>query len=191
MADELDRRDLLKYAWDYFHFHASQRLTTFNFYLVICGLIIAGYATALKESRDIPIALLLGLVLTLMSFVFWKLDRRNRQLIWNAEEALKVLEDKFDVEEGQSPIRIFRYEEDQSKSKKQAARVPRCWPRLFTFSVCFGIVCVTFAALGVGGAVYAGFRARTSAPAVDKAVSAPTQPAESDESAEGSGEPPT
>lgn len=191
MGNELDRRELLKYAWGYFHFHASQRLTTFNFYLVVCGLIIAAYATALKESYDTPVALLLGFVLTLMSFVFWKLDRRNRQMIWNAEEALKELEDKFDLVDRRSPIRIFRYEEDQSASIKRGARLLRFWPRLFTFSVSFGIVFATFAALGIGAVVYAGLKARTGAPAVDKAVSAPAQPAQSDESAKSSGEPPT
>ncbi len=166
MAGEFDHRDALKYSWDYFHFHASQRLTTFNFYLVICGFVIAGYATALRDSHDSPVAALLGLVLSLISFIFWKLDLRNRQMIWNAEDALKELEDTFDFADKRSPIRIFRYEEDQSASVTRGRFVPRCWPRLFTFSVCFGIVFATFAALGLGGAIYARFRGRPTARAV-------------------------
>jgi len=175
MGNELDRSVLLKYAWDYFHFHASQRLTTFNFYLVICGLIIAAYAAALRDSQDTSVALLLGFVLSLMSFVFWKLDRRNRQMIWNAEQALKEIEDSFDSVDRRSAIRIFHFEEDQSATIKRQPRVLGLWPRLFTYSVCFGIVFAMFAALGVGATVYAGFKARAAASAIDKDVSPAAQ----------------
>lgn len=32
-----------KYAWDWFSYHAAQRLTTFRFFLIIIGVVVVGY----------------------------------------------------------------------------------------------------------------------------------------------------
>lgn len=40
----------MNYAWDWFQYHADQRLKAFNFFLVIVGVLVVGYATAMKES---------------------------------------------------------------------------------------------------------------------------------------------
>ena len=39
----------MKYAWDWFQYHADQRLKAFNFFLVILGILIVAYGTAMKE----------------------------------------------------------------------------------------------------------------------------------------------
>lgn len=40
----------MKYAWDWFQFHADQRLKAFNFFLVLLGILIVAYGAAMKES---------------------------------------------------------------------------------------------------------------------------------------------
>jgi hypothetical protein len=39
----------MKYAWDWFQYHADQRLKAFNFFLVILGILIVAYGAAMKE----------------------------------------------------------------------------------------------------------------------------------------------
>lgn len=40
----------MRYAWDWFQYHADQRLKAFNFFLVIAGILVAAYGTAMKEA---------------------------------------------------------------------------------------------------------------------------------------------
>lgn len=96
MSDSVTIEDpLRKQAWDYFHLHSAQRLTTFNFYL---GLSTATTATLFltfqKDYRVPSVGIVLSLLLLIFSFVFWKLDGRNRELIKLSEEALKFFEEK-------------------------------------------------------------------------------------------------
>ena len=77
-----------KYAWGYFQYHASQRLTTFHFYIVICTLIGAAYCTVIKADGVPGVGMVLGLLLCFVSFIFWRLDRRNKQMIDNVQKAL-------------------------------------------------------------------------------------------------------
>jgi hypothetical protein len=39
----------MKYAWDWFQFHADQRLKGFNYFVVVVGILIAAYGAAMKE----------------------------------------------------------------------------------------------------------------------------------------------
>ena len=91
----MNEADLRKQAWDFFQMQASQRLTTFNFYIALSSLLSGGLAANLKAQDGIQfVSILLGLLLVLFSFVFWKLDQRNRDLIKSAEDALKFFESK-------------------------------------------------------------------------------------------------
>ncbi len=113
---------LRQYIWNYFQVHASQRLTTFNFYILISTVIATGYVVAVKDGGITILAMVFGIILFVLSFIFWKLDLRNRQLIKNAEEGLKYLEGKDEIEKtGEEPhiLNIFRYEEKQTNEIKK------------------------------------------------------------------------
>lgn len=148
--------DLGRYAWDYFHYHAGQRLTTFNFYIIICSLVITGYITAIKDAKTVPFGIVVGLLLPLVSFVFWQLDRRNKEMIKNAEEALKSIEKNTIIPNAAEdpPVQhIFRYEEVKTAS---ARRNSSCWPWAWrlSYSKCFNAVFATLATIGLAGAIY-------------------------------------
>lgn len=88
--DEKTRSELRVYAWNYFSLHATQRLTTFNFYLVISTLLLAGLGAAFKKDYgNHGMAIPIGVVISIISIVFHKLDERNRMLVDNAERALR------------------------------------------------------------------------------------------------------
>lgn len=76
------------HVWGYFELHAGQRLTMFNFFVVLSGLVTAGFGATMQGSpRMAFLGILLGVVLMLLSFVFWKLDQRSSFLVKHAEDA--------------------------------------------------------------------------------------------------------
>lgn len=68
------------FAWNWFQYHASQRLTSFNFFLVIVGLLLVGYAQAVDHSWN-GFGAALGLLGALVAASFLALDVRNDELV--------------------------------------------------------------------------------------------------------------
>src|SRR5262245_5052251 len=120
MTDE----DLRKQAWDFFQLQAGQRLTTFNFYIALSSLIAGGLAASFKVGSDIQyIGPLLGVLLILFSFTFWKLDSRNRELIRSAETALKYFEDKAPLaDDNNKPHVAKRFKREEADTKDLQSR---------------------------------------------------------------------
>lgn len=66
---------LRKQAWDYFSVHASQRLTIFNFYIIVSSLVATSYFASFKSDSNLESARpALAALLCFIAFVFWKLD---------------------------------------------------------------------------------------------------------------------
>ena len=88
----------ISHAWNYFAFHAQQRQTVFNFFLVLVGASIAAYATTLSKANEPHdyFHLIVGFLLASSSFLFWRLDKRNSRLINLAERPMKQLESELD-----------------------------------------------------------------------------------------------
>src|SRR5258708_34054824 len=59
----------LTYAWNWFAYHASQRLQAFNFFLLILAALATGYLTALDKDYGLP-QTGFGVPGTLISFAF-------------------------------------------------------------------------------------------------------------------------
>ena len=143
-----DRKELRDYAWKYFDRHAEQRLKTFNFYLLLCGGFIAGIVTVLGR-QEFGAAGALAILFSFVSFVFCKLEVRNRHLTKHSEEALKTLEDELSLpdEPGGMPHRckLFRREEAEMSKKR---RFPR--GTYFSYTTCFKLI---FGVFGWGSAM--------------------------------------
>ena len=92
-ANELDKvKARITYAWNAWEFHARQRLSMFNYFLVIIGIVINGYLTAFKDTTlkgVLPALCLLGLIVCLVFFV---IDCRNREMLYFADDFLKQSE---------------------------------------------------------------------------------------------------
>ena len=134
---------LRKQAWDYFTTHASQRIATFNFYIVLSSLIATTYFSSFKTDATMRSARpFLAALLCLFAFIFWKLDQRNRQLIKNAERALKRFEEMEAVE---TSLKVFTQEETETTaSKPQGLRWLLLWRLPLSYSNCFDLVFLIF-----------------------------------------------
>ena len=125
--------------------HARQRLTTVNFYLVVATGLTAAAVASFDERFGFPgLALPAGLLLSLLSYAFWRLDFRNRELIWAAEAALRSMECQNRVDEGKGdpPLEcLFAREYRQSEERKRTTTwktylVPHTYSHVF--NVLFG-----------------------------------------------------
>jgi hypothetical protein len=109
----LGEKDTLDHVRQYFAIHAAQRMTTFNFFLVLAGFILAGLAACLRDPATMRWAgTLLGSLLTVVSFIFWKLDERVAFLLKHAEKALAEVEERHLEFEG---ARLFCNEPECTK----------------------------------------------------------------------------
>jgi hypothetical protein len=81
----------LNYALDFFKYHAGQRMSMFNYFLIFVGLVLNGYASLLKDGYDHLASglAIMGAVLTTF-FIF--LERRNEELVHISEDVLEWLE---------------------------------------------------------------------------------------------------
>jgi hypothetical protein len=79
------------YAWEWFKYHATQRVMMFNYFLVVTGIMANAYVASLKEGlREVTVTLaVLG---TLASMAFLLLDVRNAQLVDRGRKVLGELE---------------------------------------------------------------------------------------------------
>lgn len=154
--------DLREQAWDYFELHASQRLTTFNYYIVISTLITTGiFATFSKDYTSPSLGLAGGLLLGFFSFVFWKLDDRNRQIIKGAEDALKFFEtssDLADSADGPNVLKLFT-RDDFLTARRRATGRTWPWKKHYSYTTSFNWV---FRAFGIFGLLAVGFSAYKS-----------------------------
>jgi len=145
-----------KYLWGYFQLHASQRLTTFNFYIVLSTLLSTGLFSTFQKDFTVPVGVILGFLLVCFSFVFWKLDERNKGLIKLAETALMDLEKQLSPEAGEA-LSIFTREALET-GQLRANRSVWPWRNLYSYSDCFRLVFLLFASVGVIGGIFSAYR---------------------------------
>jgi len=88
-SSERDARD---YAWAYFSSHVDQRMSLFNFFVALSAAAFAGLGYSLSVPSLAPLACVLGILLTFISYIFAKLDRRAGSFLKLAEDALADLE---------------------------------------------------------------------------------------------------
>jgi hypothetical protein len=120
--EESQKNRLRKYAWDYFVYHAEQRIKTFNLYLIIVAILIGGFGTVIIKTKEeyLPWLSIFGFLLVIFSVAFALLDKRNRELVRNGEAALKYLDELEELpNDGSFPhvLKIFSRDDHMSSNK--------------------------------------------------------------------------
>jgi hypothetical protein len=140
--------DLLEHAWRYFALHANQRISLFNFFVVISGSISAGLAASLQKGGSFHLLSFgLGMLLAFISFLFWKLDQRTAFLVKHAERAITTIEAGLPLPSA------------HVLSNEPAAAAPErrgFWPlQMWTYGTAFRAMFLTMGLVGVGGGILA------------------------------------
>jgi hypothetical protein len=146
-------KEMREYVWNYFVAFAQARLTTFRFYLIFCTILIAGLA-AIISTTEKWFAIVLGFLLSFLSFIYWKIDIRHKKLIKNAEQALEYLEKNFPIPKEEKQPHVLQLFYSEANREKSYRRFPRFFSptAFFSYSTSVNLV---FGVFGLGGLVLA------------------------------------
>ena len=150
---DIDTKTLaLYYAWDHFAYHAQQRQTVFNFFLLLVGGCVAAYSATIGESAGEYhlFRSFMGAVLALASLLFWRLDKRNARLVEVSEDALKKLEARMAKEISEPSIRLIE------NAGKKVAGFP--FSKIESFSQIYGVVFAVSGLVGLAMAIISAWR---------------------------------
>lgn len=136
-SEEITKLDLLKlrsdYAWKWFNYHANQRVSMFNYFLIITGILANAYVSTLKEGL-LAIAAGLGGLGLFTTIGFFFLDWRNKQLVGMGEDVLEELErgeiftEKFKTTKNKKEIQLgFLFREAEEEPKWEVSRKGFLW----------------------------------------------------------------
>ena len=176
----LTEKEALDIAWKYFQQHASQRISFFNFYIVVASCMLTGLVTTFgSQFLAHHVGIAIGLMLAMTSFIFFKIDERNKFLTKKGEEALKEIESHYSFlgtsGSSPSPLQIFRREEAHSRELKEEYKEKGTWVVLqqISHSKCFNILLEIYGLAGFFGALVSGvllFQSPTDSPRVSSQV---------------------
>lgn len=131
----------LENAWRFFQLHAQQRMAVFNFYLIITGLVAAGLSACVIQMEKLSIvAGVLGLFLSFVSFIFWKLDQRVSLMIKASEKSIINIETKLAL-----PIESI-FIEDSGNLSNSYLYLLSPW----TYGRCFRLSFFVVGVIGIG-----------------------------------------
>ena len=146
---DIDTKTLaLYYAWDHFAYHAQQRQTVFNFFLLLIGGCVAAYSATIGESGGEYnyFRSFLGVVLALASLVFWRLDQRNARLVKISGDALKELEARMAKDINVQSIRLM------ANGEKKISRFP--FSKIESFGQIYGLIFAVSGLVGLAMAIF-------------------------------------
>jgi hypothetical protein len=107
------RSAALEHAWNWFKYHAEQRLKVFQFFLVANGLIVTGIGAGLINDLNF-LAFAVCDFGIIVSIAFYRLDKRVSQLVKIGERAMRIEEAKLSKVSGNSNIEICKSTEEPS-----------------------------------------------------------------------------
>lgn len=114
-----------EYAWQWFAYHATQRMNSFNFFFVLEAALTAAYLAAVSASYYL-LAVAFAVMLFVTAMMFWRLDLRNLELIKIGEAYLKKSEAEMAEYVGKE-IRILTIAEN-----RDSEFAPKWFPKLLS-----------------------------------------------------------
>jgi hypothetical protein len=141
----------MDHAWRYFALHAQQRMSVFNFFVILSGILATGIGAGLQAGKPmVPMVAILGALLALFSLVFYRLDARASELVKLAERAL------IDCENISMPTYAQILSMEQTRGEA-AGIAPSTW----TFGKSFRIIFRVLGTAGLVASAYAVYRLMT------------------------------
>jgi hypothetical protein len=161
---EPDRLELqFNYAWNWFQYHASQRLTAFNFFLILTSAGIVGYGNAVRE-HSWGYAIAIAFIGLIVAVGFLAMDIRNTELVQCGRDALDELEKQLPLvdirtaDKTRSTLqevlnhgpeaRLYRWISEEPKRERLLTHSR--WLRSIMFIIALGFLLGLVAAVAVG-----------------------------------------
>jgi hypothetical protein len=137
----------LEHSRPLFIYHATQRITSLNYYFVAIAVFLSGFGFVAASTLEPEERALVGLVLSISGIIltscFMGLDRRNIQLVGCNEKLLTYAEDKMATLSGCKEWNIMACAD---KAEPRKDRYGKIVPRIFKLYLFLSIVGGIFAA---------------------------------------------
>jgi hypothetical protein len=131
-------------AWKHFDMIAKQRISSFNHYLIVLGVLLTASAAVKLGPMHKVILIMLGVANIIAPVLFWGLDARIRRLLGNLKETL------FQLEETEGWPEIFKpFHRDEHEQKgifNKATTYTGVFFSLFSIHLILGLVLFVYAA---------------------------------------------
>ncbi|MFC1512502.1 hypothetical protein ACFL4S_00465 [bacterium] len=150
-----ENKVFLKHASDWFYYHAKQRLVTFRFFLLLLIAIGYLYVNMFDKCSINCLRLGCGILLLILSLLFFILELRNRELVNCGREALDELEKRmcmYDVSEFDK-IKPDAYG-FAVRLRDEKRKCLKCCDCLITHKFVFGIIFFLVGLLGLSMILY-------------------------------------
>ena len=143
---------ILDTAWAYYQLHLERRLKFFSFFMTFLTVLTGGIFAILSTAHDNVFmyiwAVVISALLILCSFVFWKIDERNKIYRDNAREVLKNIESAYFPCDENNDIRIFTLEQ---QLRLQAENQKGFLKKQYKSTILFKMIFIAFALVGFIG----------------------------------------
>ena len=151
----LTEKDALDIAWKYFQQHAQQRISYFNFFILFSSIMTTAMIATLSPQFNLNLlGIGIGLMQSLIAYVFIKIDQRNRHLTKIGENAIIEIEQTYNLPNqiNCASVRVFNKEGKQTKEDRGA----KAWHSLISsqisHSASYKLIYFAFAIAGFVGA---------------------------------------
>jgi len=147
----LSDKEWLDIAWKYFQQHAQQRIMYFNFYVVFSTILTTGLIATFQNSFKAPyLGVALGIIQTFLSFIFWKIDERNKFLTKHSENIIKRIE----ANDENNLYKLFLEEETSTQKQIEEDKSKRFYLRQITIGKSVRIIFTIYFCIGIFGALF-------------------------------------
>jgi len=157
MSENLEPKDLLDIGWKYFQQHAQQRIAYFNFFVVFSVLVTSCLMTTFQEKFEIHyVGIFLGVCQIIISYVFWKIDERNKFLTKHGENLIQKIENKYILAENdleKEELSLFSTEEKHTCNIRSAQKGKGFLKKQISHSTSFRIIFIFFFLIGLFGMI--------------------------------------
>jgi len=110
----MNTNELHQYAWNWFEYHAGQRLAAFRFFLIFLGVLILGFSAAVKDG-NLFFAQIVGSFGAFISLAFLILEIRNERLVNIGRDALIHLEESDESLKAQPKLQLLHIDRKRSR----------------------------------------------------------------------------
>ncbi|MDE5990032.1 MAG: hypothetical protein K2H36_00425 [Clostridia bacterium] len=138
---KITEKDVYELTWQYFKFHAQQRLTYLNYFIVFSMALTTALIGVLTSSLKF-LGIIIGIMQMLFGFIFIKIDNRNAFLTKLSEQILKEFESQFGFSDDLKyleQIKIFTQEEKLSAKRKMMSHRKSYKAIIYSFSILGGL----------------------------------------------------
>lgn len=141
-----------KVTWDLFHIHAKQRIYFFNFFIIILSaLVTLQVDSILKDLYSGWMGFGLGILQSILCFIFYKLDNRNKFLTKHSEKVIIKFEELFEF----GDYAVMKTQEEETNKIREKECKCQIFTKQYSFSKLINLVYMIFVLASIGLSIFA------------------------------------